>query len=806
MFKNDFKIAWRTLVRQPAYSIINISGLAIGMACCILILLFVYDESSYDRFHAKAERIYRVVTDVNLGGGPRAFAMAPSGLGRTVAAELPEVESFTRMADMQFVQGETLVKIGDQRLNESGVLVADSTFFEMFSYEFLSGDAETALDAPGSVVITQETARRLFGDEGAIGKTVELALQGEFHVTGVVKDPPRNSHFTFNYIFSTTRLQGIAQENLNTWRGFAGYTYLLLAENADVEAIIPKLNEAVSNNMTLPPGASFNLSLQKLTDIHLHSHREFEIAANGETSTLYIFSAIAAFVLIIACINFISLATAKSSRRAREIGLRKVFGAYRGELVRKFLNESILLSLFALLFAVFLVEISLPVFNAFMGKSITFMSQIMADPVFVLVVLFGVVAFVGFVAGGYPAFWLSAFQPIVALTGRLTRGQKSATTRKTLAVVQFAISIFLIAGVITVIQQLRFMKNQPLGFEKEQMLVLEMQKHIPVQKYATITNELTRISGVEAATLTSSIPGRGGVIRRYLAEGQSDGESHAFDTILSDFNFASTFDLALAAGRDLSAIMATDSSDGYLINETAAQKFGWAAEEAVGKQFTISVRSEMGTGRVVGVLEDFHYTSLKQAVEPVVVKFDEQAGFSGGYLSLRLNTTNLKTTLAELEEVWRTLEPEQTFDYFFLRDDFERQYRAEERLSAMVSVSAGLAIFVACLGLFAFAAYSAEQRTKEIGVRKVLGASVASVANLLTKDFVKLVLFANLIAWPAAWLAIENWLQGFAYRVDIGFWVFFLAGGLTLVIAISAIAALTIRAALANPVEALRYE
>ena len=558
--------------------------------------------------------------------------------------------------------------------------------------------------------------------------------------------------------------------------------------------------------MALPPGVSFSLSLQKLTDIHLRSHREFEFAANSEMSTLYIFSAIGWCFLAIACINFVSLATARAGQRAREIGLRKVFGAFRGELVRKFLSESILLSLLALLFAVFLVELTLPTFNAFMGKEITFMNQVVEHLLFVLAMLFGVVAFVGFAAGGYPAFWLSAFRPIVALTGRLTRGQKSAATRKTLAVVQFAISVFLIVGVITVIDQLRFMKSQPLGFDQDQMLVLEMQKHIPLQRFATLTGEMRSVAGVEAATLTSSVPGRGGVIRRYLAEGQQQGESHAFNTILSDFNFVSTYNLALAAGRDLSARMATDSSEAYLINEAAARKLGWPVAEAVGKQFTVSSSREMQSGRVVGVLNDFHFASLKQAVAPMVVKFDPDAGFSGGYLSLRLSTNDLQATLERLEQKWRRLEPEQTFAYFFLREDFERQYRAEERLSAFMTASAGLAIFIACLGLFAFAAFTVEQRTKEIGIRKVLGASVSSVTALLSRDFVQLVLLANLIAWPIAWFAMNKWLQNFAYRIEISWWVFLLAGGLALVIALLTVSVQAIRAALANPVESLRYE
>lgn len=813
MLRNNLKIAWRTIRCQPVYTLINVAGMAIGMACCLLIALFVLEKLSYDDYHREADRIYRVVTDVSVAGAARSLALAPSGIARTAATELPEVEAAVRIGDMGFVQGETRITVDDKSYQETGVFIADSTFFAVFSVDFVRGNPQTALAAPGAVVITEETAQRLFGDSDPIGQTAELALQGRLRVTAVVKAAPHQSHFHFNYLISAAGLQGIAREVLDSWGGLGTYTYLLLKPNASIAALVDKLNGVLPEQMPARGDMRFSLALQKLTEIHLHSQREFEISANADAGRLYIFSAIAFFVLLIACINFASLATAQSRQRTKEIGLRKVFGAQRSELIGRFLSEAVLLSLLAFAVALLLVELILPFFNRFMDTQIKVLDQLLTIPAGFAIglVTLGCAVFAGLVAGSYPAFWLAALKPIRAVAGRTIHGQESTNLRRLFVTVQFAISIFMIIGVLTVIHQLQFMKTQHLGFAVEQIVVLPLQKHVPMQRYQTITDEMQRIAGVRAATITSSVPGRSGVIRRYQAESQTSAESQVFNTILADFNFVRTYDIELIDGRDLSARMATDSSAGFLINEAAARKLGWPLQSTVGRQFSLA--SDMGGagGQVVGLMRDFHHASLQHAVEPLVVKFDADAGFSGGYLSLRLEARDIAATLNKVETAWRELEPEQDFAYFFLREDFARQYRAEERLSTLATVCAGLAIFVACLGLLAFAAFTAEQRTKEIGIRKVLGATVASITALLSLEFVKLVILGNLIAWPFAWFAVGQWLQNFAHRNPAlvganGWWLFAVAGGLVLTIALATVSTHAVRTALANPVQALRYE
>ena len=806
MLKNNLKITLRNFARHPSYSLINITGLAVGMACSILILLYVQDEMSYDRYHENADRIYRVVADSEVNGRARQFANAPSGAGQSITEELPEVLNYTRLFDLQFVTGETLVKYGKQKFHEAGVMAADPTFFDIFSYDFMEGDPETALDHPGSVVITEETATRLFGDDEAMGKTVHVALQGDVGVTGVIKAVPKNSHFTFNYMLSSSSLQGEPKENIKKWLDFSGYTYVLLAEGAEPESIQSRFAAIVDKNLpesTRQAGFHLTLGLQKLTDIHLHSHRQFEIAANSELVYIYIFSVIALLVLLIACINFMSLSTARSTHRAKEVGLRKVCGAHKRQLIKQFLAESITLSTFALIIGVVLVGLVLPLFNRISDKELAI--DFLSKPEIILGLL-TLVSVVGLGAGSYPAFFLSAFQPVATLKGKFGSQLKGGGLRKVFVILQFAISVFLIISTFLVIDQLTHMKNQKLGFQKDGILVLNVQKRIPTHRYETVTSELLRHPGVRSASIVSSVPGRAGVIRRYLPEGRAENETHVFDTILADLNAVQTFGMEMAFGRDLSKNFATDSSGALLINETAAKKLGWRPEEAVGKMLNQAGRGGMTESRIVGVIKDFHYKSLKQSIEPVVVRFDDLAGFAGGYIPVRFNTENISDVLAFLSQKWQELEPDQAFDYFFLDADFDKQYRAEERLAQICTAFGAVAIFVACLGLFGLSAYSAEQRTKEIGIRKVLGASMQSILTLFSTEFVKLVLIANLIAWPLAYLANLRWLQEFAFRVDIHFSTFLIAGLTVLIIATLTVSYQSLKAAMANPVDSLRQE
>ncbi len=798
MLANYLKMAFRTIMKHKGYTLINLSGLAIGMACCLLILLFVQDELSYDTYHEKADRIHRLITDGEVAGSLSHFALAPFAAPPVFTQDIPEIESYVRILRLGRQQ---VVGYKEKTFEERGIFLADETFFQIFSHPFLAGDPGRALEEPGSVVITEETARRLFGDEDPIGKVLEFAPVKNIHVTGVIRDVPRNSHFRFNYMISFKSLTDQQMQGLNQWLSISGWAYLLLQEGADTASVQAKFADIVEKN-TGEQARKFGLAvtyfLQRLTDIHLRSQLQGEIEANGNITYVYVFSAIALFILVIACINFMNLSTARSANRAREVGLRKVFGAYRNSLVGQFLSESVLLALTGVILAAALAALALPAFNTFSGKEMSagaLLKGVM--PAGMLILIF----FTGFFAGSYPALFLSGFQPVAIFRGTLARGSKGSLLRKALVVFQFSISVMLIVGTMIVLDQITYMKNKPLGFDKEQVMVALVQSPETAKNYRAVKAELMQNPNIRSVSFSAVVPTRGGELRLMIPEGRSESETFDMYIMRCDFDFLDTYRMELLAGRPFSEEFTTDAEEAYIINDIAARKFGWTAEEAIDKELAFA---EGRPGKIVGVIKDFHFQSLQRAIDPLALMIDEQRL---AFASMKINTLNVSETIAYVKDLWERLEQGREFDYFFIDEEFASLYASEQRLSDILSFFAALAIFIACLGLFGLASFTAEQRTKEIGIRKVLGASIRGIVFHLSHEFVRWVLAANLIAWPVAYYLMRNhWLANFPYRISPRIPSFLLAGLISILIALVTVSFQVIRAALANPVESLRYE
>ncbi|MDZ7304890.1 MAG: ABC transporter permease [candidate division KSB1 bacterium] len=789
MFKNHLKIAARNLLKYKVYSFINIAGLAIGMACCLLILLYVQHELAYDHFHEKADRIYRILRHGRVQDSDYTIPVNPAPLAETLVREFPEVLAATRMLSVKAF-AECVVKYADKQFVENRILFADSTFFDIFTFSLLLGNSRTALDKPNRVVITEAMAQKYFGDENPMGKTLRINIGGNadlaFTITGVAKDVPPNSHFHFDFLPSLVTLDW---SRSTSWGQNAFYTYFLLSKGYSAAQLEAKLPQLVQKYIARTMQFDDRFFVQPLTAIHLRSNYDLELEPNSDIIYVYIFSIIAFIVLLSACINFMNLATARSANRVREIGVRKVLGASRGQLLRQFLSESTILSVIAVLFAVGLLELFLPLFNRLAERQI---AVDFTSNSFLLAGLIGMGLLVGILAGSYPAFFLSSFRPIVALRGKPQQGTRGAWLRSGLVFLQFAISIVLIIGTFVVERQLHYVRNKRLGFDKEHVVVISRASALG-PRWQAFKHELMWSPNVIHTAGSSSVPGRYFDSTVFEAEGMD--ESQRLWYVFADEGFIETMGMEMVAGRNFSPEFATETS-AFILNETAVKKLGW--ENAVGKKLAGNAR----TGAIIGVVKDFHFESLHQEIHPLVMLF----ATSPSYLSVRVRQANLHQTLTFLEEKWRSFVPDQPFEYSFLDEAFDKLYRSEERLEQIFGYFSTLAIFIACLGLFGLASFTAEQRTKEIGIRKVLGASVASILFLLSKDFGKLVLLANFIAWPVAWYAMNRWLQNYAYRIEIGWWVFALAGGLALIIAFATVSTQAFKAALANPVQVLRYE
>jgi putative ABC transport system permease protein len=805
MIKNYFKIAWRNLLKNKAFSFINVLGLSIGIAVSFIIILFVKDELSYDRFNVKADRIVRIVFNANINGGKISEASVMPPVANALKNDYPEVESATRLRNV----GASKVTYKEKSFKDDQLAFVDPNFFDVFTMPLIKGDVKTALQQPHTLVLTKETAHKYFGDEEAVGKTLSFDNNTTklYTVTGVMENVPVNSHFHFAMFSSMT---GFDEAKSDSWMESNFFTYALLKEGYDYRKLEKKLPDMVekymgpqilqSMGMSLSQfrtkGNSLGFALQPLTSIHLHSQTSSEFEPGGDIKYVYIFGAIAGFMLLIACINFINLSTAGASKRAKEVGVRKVLGSERSDLIKQFLTESVLVTFSAVLIAYLFVQLALPLFNDLSGKKLNIGYQL--QPIFYLVAL-GVV--VGILAGIYPAFFLSSFRPIAVLKGKMSASTKSLGLRSGLVVFQFFISVSLIIGTIIVFQQMNYIRNKKLGYNKEQLLVLPNSWALGKNEKA-FKDQLLKDSRVSNVTLSWYKPA--GPTNSNNALAYPEGKENQIMRTLEyhvDEQYIPTFEMQMVAGRNFSTELKTDSS-AMIINETAAKEFGFR-DNAIGQKITRQ-KGDKGNNlpyTVIGVVKDFNFKSLHETITPLLMVLEPESGFI-----IKIKTADVPGVLSSIKQTWSSFVPEEPFTYAFMNDLYNKTYLAEQKTGTILNIFALLTIFVACLGLFGLATYTAEQRTKEIGIRKVLGATVTQVTNMLSKEFLRLVCIACVIAFPLAWWAMSKWLQDFAYKIQISWWVFLVAGVAALAVALLTVSFQSIKAALMNPVKSLKAE
>ncbi|UCH20421.1 MAG: ABC transporter permease [Deltaproteobacteria bacterium] len=804
MLANYLKIAVRNILRHKVYSVINIAGLSVGMACTILILLWVQYELSFDRFHKNADRIYRLTENWNVGTTREKWAVTNWPAGPTFQREYPEVIKAVRFRPLY---NKVLCSYKTEKFLIDGILIADDTVFDIFSFSLISGDPGTALSTPFSIVITEQIAEKIFGAEDPIGKVIKIGDEGGITVTGVMHNVPSNSHLSFKALVSFKTVFKLnpehARKQMENWAGGnINYTYLLLQQNCNVNNLEKKLSAYIAKQAEAQLrilGGSIEYFLQPLTRIHLHSKLELDIAEWGDIAYVYGFTTIALFILLIACINFMNLSTARSANRAKEVGMRKVLGAQRRELVRQFIGESLFFSFISVIFAVMLVELSLPLFRSLSGSNMSFQNITMP---WLISSLIGIILIVGFAAGSYPAFFLSAFQPVLVLKGSLKTGTTNSRFRGILVLLQFTVSVALIIGTGIVMNQLIYMKNKKLGFDNEHVVYFGPIGSDFKQSIGSFKDVINGYPEIADVALSSHIPSDPPILELFLPEGFPPDQAQLMHQMSIDHEFIRTLGMELASGRNFLPSISTDADQAALINETAAWRLGW--KDPVGKTI-VSLRSPGPvTKTIIGVVSDFHIESLHKEIGPFFIE-NNPSDFHR-YILIKIMPGKLPATMDFLREKWTEIFPQQPFDFSFLDETFDRQYKFDEKIQAIFSNFSVLAIFISCLGLFGLASFSAEQRSKEIGIRKAFGASVSEIILLLSKEFTKWVLVANIIAWPIAYVAMNRWLQNFAYRINIGLGTFIMAGVLALVIALLTVGYQAVKAATANPVEALRYQ
>ncbi|RRB10544.1 FtsX-like permease family protein [Larkinella knui] len=805
MLQNYLTIAWRNLRNQPFLSFLNIFGLALGLASCLLITLYVVDELTYDRFHEKADRIYRINVDATFGGTEQSLTQVGDAMGATLKKDYPQVEEFVRFYG---VNESKIVRKGNESIDERRSVYADPTLFDVFTLPALFGNTKTALNAPNSVVITESTARNYFGTPDVVGKTLEVN-KALYTVTAVIHDIPQNSHFHFDFIFSMKNVK-------YDWGNYLTsnfQTYVVLKEGVDYKAFNRNFSQIIEKylfpqakqKMQITSAKDFNrggnrlvFSLFPLTDIHLRSDRRDELDVNGNIQFVSIFSAIALFVLLIACVNFMNLSTARSAKRAKEVGIRKAMGTNRKALIGQFLAESTLTVTLSLLLALGLTALIMPFFNELAAKTLS-VNRLFALPILPFLLVLPIV--VGFVAGSYPAFFLSGFNPIAVLKGTIGSGLRKSNFRNALVVFQFATSVILMIGTLIVYRQLNYIQTKNLGFNKEQILIIDG-THALGSNVEAFKNELLTLPGVTAGTLSGFLP---------VSSSQRNGRTFSKEPVTAadnmidtqnwtvDYDYIGTMGMKMVKGRNFSKDFGSDAS-AVVINESMAHLLGFA--NPIGQKIYAGANGASTPLTIIGVVKDFNYESLRKNIGPLVFSL----GQSTALASFRVNTQNLPNLLKQVESVWQKMPAGVQFRYRFMDEAFDTMYRAEQRVGQISLTFAGLAILIASLGLFGLATYMAEQRTKEIGIRKVLGAGTTGIVTLLSRDFLKLVLIAILIASPVAWYVMNRWLQDFAYKISIEWWIFALAGLLSIGIALVTVSFQSIKAALMNPVKSLRSE
>jgi putative ABC transport system permease protein len=794
-------------MKNRTFSIINILGLAIGLCCFLLIALWVMDELSFDKYNKKADRIYRINSDIKFGGSELKLPVASDMMGPMLKKDYPQVEQYTRI----YANGGLLIKKDGQFINESSLVWGDSTLFEVFTLPAVSGDPKTALNEPNSVVITESAAKKYFNSTDAVGKILETNDEGgtNYKITAVIKDIPHNSHFKFTMIFS--------MDNVHyQWGQFVShnfFTYLLLKPGVDYKEFEKNFKQYV-DKYVIPQAAQFMqiksmdefekagnklaYSLTPLRKIHFQTDRNFDLSPPGSLQYVYIFSAIAIFILLIACINFMNLTTARSANRAREVGIRKVLGTERKSLMAQFLAESTLMVVLSLVLAIAVAVLILPLFNNVSTKSMTIQS--LFSPI-ILPLLIALPFAVGLIAGSYPAFYLSAFKPIQVLKGNLA-GKKSGGLRSTLVVFQFAISIFLIIGTIIIYSQLNYIQNKNLGFNKDQLLIINNAYTLRTNAEA-FKNEMMKETGVVHGTLSGFLP---------INSSRNDYTFSSEPVLTSktgldmqiwtiDHDYIPTMGMQMLKGRNFSPELKTDST-AVILNETASKLFGFGDDPVGKKIYNHDNDGKLITMNVIGMVKNFHFASLRENIGPLSFTLGRNITSA----SFKVVAANIPSVLKSAAAKWKTMAPGMPFSYQFMDEGFDEMYRSEQRVGKIAMIFSILAIFIACLGLFGLATFIAEQRTKEIGIRKVMGASVNGIVRLLSKDFLKLVIIAFVVAVPVGWYFMNKWLQDFAYRISISWWVFVFAGVAAMLIAIITVSFQAVRAALHNPVDNLRTE
>jgi putative ABC transport system permease protein len=808
MWGNYLKTALRSLSKHKGYSLINILGLAIGMATCLLIILYVNHELSYDSFNEDADRIFRICFSGNLGGRDFNLSMAPAPMADFILKTYPEIEAAVRLYD----QGSMIVQYGENSFKEDRIVFADAAFFDLFSIPLVKGDPQTALKEPHTLVLSRKTAEKYFRDENPVGKTLNLDNRKDFKITGVFEEIPDNSHFHYDILLS---MESHEDSRNQIWLSMEYPTYIRLREGAEYEILDAKLDELIQKYAVPQMSAFMGTSkdepagdirivaeyfLQPLRSIHLHSDLLGELEPTSDAKYVYIFSAIALFIMIIAAINFMNLSTARSAGRAKEVGIRKVLGSFRKQLINQFLTESTVLSIISMIGALILVSLTMPFFNRLSGKSFSLEDLGQSSMIFLVL---AITILSGFLAGGYPAFLISGFRPVNVLKGRIRTGVKAGWLRSGLVVFQFTASTILIIGTFIVCNQLRFIQNKKLGFDKEQVVILN-DTYLLGRQVETFKNSVLAYPEIVSGTITDYLPIIPSSRNTTGIFPDGDKESRRASPMqnwIVDHDYIQTMGMNVVEGRGFSKEHATDV-EAAVINQAMARQFGWERplEHTVGRGTSIQGGFEIY--RVIGVVEDFHYDSLRENIGPLMMFL----GRSTGSMSFRFKTDDIVKTIGILEKEWRRYLSTAPFNYTFLDERFSTMYRSERRVGKIFGMFATLAVFIGCLGLFGLAAFTAEQRTKEIGIRKILGATPPGIVSLLMREFMILIAVANMIAWPVGYFVMNRWLMDFAYRISIGAWIFVSSGILTLCIATLTVICQAIKAALMNPVDSLRYE
>ena len=802
MFKNYLKIAYRNIIKQKAYSFINIFGLALGLTACILVGLYIFQDFQYDNYHQNSDNIYRVSIKTISPGGIFHMAESPALVAPNLKESFPEIDKISRI----YFSSDDLITYEDKKIYEDEIIFADKDFFDIFTYEILQGNPNNFLKQENTIVITRKMADKYFGMENPVGKIINFNNKLDLEIAGVIENVPVNSHFNFDMVATYETLVDLPVGNyLDQWGAtFGSYTYVLLHPGTDIEQFVNKVDPFLTEKMETSDLFSKSVILQPIESIHMFSDLDDEINPNSSVTYIIILGSISLFILILACINFVNLTTARAMKRAREIGVRKAFGAFKLQLIRQFLGESIMITLIALGFAFVLVELFEPSFSQLIGTSLIYSCF---GNISIMLIIVAASLIIGILAGLYPSFVLTHYQPALVMKGAIKSGKSgSAILRKSLVLFQFSISIILIIFTILINQQINFMREFDMGFDKDQIVILKTPERMSYNS-ETVKSKINAIPGVLESTTSLGVPTMGsGFGTNLTPDIEHEDEEFRISVKMIDSNYLDFYNIPLLAGRKLSELSGADFRTITMVNETTVKKLGFTSnEDAIGHAYTIGLSD--GVKRfepeIIGVIQDFHFRSLHEEVSPLLFM---NWPFLFQEVSIKISPQNVPGTIKEIQNVWEKFYPAHPFDYSFLDEEIDKMYKAEEKSFRVISTFSILAIIIACMGLLGLTFYTTEQRRKEIGVRKILGASIPNIIQKISAEFLKLVLIANLIAWPVSYLLINKWLASFPYKVGINIFVFFTAGAIALGISLITIGFTVVHSAASNPIESIRYE